>query len=169
MLAAACVGFLCRLPEENIHRALLTFTGLPHRMEFVDEIEGINFYNDSKGTNVGACIKSLESLDVPIVLIAGGKDKGGSYFPLKNLIKNKVKALILFGEAKKRMGEELGSIVPTVITDSLVKAVEEARLKAEKGDSILFSPACSSFDMFKNYEHRGDCFKYLIRILKRIN
>jgi UDP-N-acetylmuramoylalanine--D-glutamate ligase len=166
MLAAASVGFLCKLPEEKIRRALLTFAGLPHRMEFVDEVGSVNFFNDSKGTNVGACIKSLESLNPPIILIAGGKDKGGSYLPLKNLIKKKVKALILLGEAKKRMQEELGSTVPTVTTDSLEEAVKEAHSKAEKGDLILFSPACSSFDMFKNYEHRGECFKDLVRSLK---
>jgi UDP-N-acetylmuramoylalanine--D-glutamate ligase len=167
MLAAASVGFLCKLPEEKIRRALLSFGGLPHRMEFVDEINRVNFINDSKGTNVGACIKSLESISTPVVLIAGGKDKGGSYLPLNDLVSKKVKALILIGEAKKRMHTELGSAVPTVTADSLVKAVEAAFCKAEKGDSILFSPACSSFDMFKNYEHRGECFKDLVRILKK--
>ncbi len=168
MLAAASVGLLCNLPEEKIRRALISFTGLPHRMELVTEVKGITFYNDSKGTNVGACIKSLESLDVPIILIAGGKDKGGSYLPLLNIIKKKVKALILMGEARQRMQAELGRAAPTVTVTSLVKAVEAALNRADRGDAILFSPACSSFDMFKNYEHRGECFKDLVKILNKV-
>lgn len=166
MLAASSVAFLCGLPPENIRRALLTFSGLPHRMEFVDVVNGISFFNDSKGTNVGACIKSLESLNSPILLIAGGKDKGGSYQPLKDIIKRKVKSLILIGEAKKRMAQELGSAVPTLTADSLEQAVQAAFDRAGNEDTVLFSPACSSFDMFKNYEQRGECFKNLVRDLK---
>ncbi len=166
MLAAVSVGLLCKLPENKIQKALLTFTGLPHRMEFTDEINGISFFNDSKGTNVGACIKSLESLNPSVILIAGGKDKGGSYLPLKKIIKKKVKALILIGEAKKRMAEELGSEVPTFTAESLDRAVKESFCRAVSGDKVLFSPACSSFDMFKNYEDRGEHFKSLVKNLK---
>jgi UDP-N-acetylmuramoylalanine--D-glutamate ligase len=167
MLAAVSVALLCGLPEDIIEKALLTFKGLPHRMEFVDEVEGVSFFNDSKGTNVGACIKSLESLNPPIILIAGGKDKGGSYLPLKNVIQKKVTALILIGEAKKRMQKDLGGVVPTFLADTLEKAVKEAFNKAEEGDTVLFSPACSSFDMFKSYEHRGECFRTLVGNLKK--
>lgn len=166
MLAAASVGFLCGLPAETIRTALVIFSGLPHRMEFVDEVRGVSFFNDSKGTNVGACMKSLESLDPPLILIAGGKDKGGSYQPLRDLIVEKVKALILLGEAKQRIADELGGLVPTVITDSLEQAVAAAFARAARGDSVLFSPACSSFDMFQSYAHRGQCFRDLVKKLK---
>jgi UDP-N-acetylmuramoylalanine--D-glutamate ligase len=166
MLAALCVSLLCGIHPETVTRVFKTFTGLPHRMEFVDEIEGVRFYNDSKGTNVGACVKSLESLNPPLVLIAGGKDKGGSYEPLKELIRKKVKGLVLIGEARERIEKELGSIVATFRADSLESAVAEAFGMSDSGESILFSPACSSFDMFKSYAQRGDCFKDLVKGLK---
>jgi len=166
MLAALCVSLLCKIRPETITHVFKTFTGLPHQMEFVDEIEGVSFYNDSKGTNVGACVKSLESLNAPLVLIAGGKDKGGSYEPLKELIREKVKGLVLIGEARERIEQELGSIVDTYRADSLESAVAEAFGMSDSGESILFSPACSSFDMFKSYAQRGDCFKDLVKGLK---
>jgi len=165
MLAAASVGFLCNLPAAIIRNALLSFVGLPHRMEFVAAIDGVGFYNDSKGTNVGACQKSLESLAAPLILIAGGKDKGGSYRPLLPLVKTKVRALVLLGEAKDKMLSELGAAAPTVMADSLEQAVRESLRHAKPGDTVLFSPACSSFDMFKSYAHRGDCFKSLVKAL----
>lgn len=167
MLAAASVGFLCDLPAETIQAAVRTFAGLRHRMEFVADIGGIGFYNDSKGTNVGACLKSLESLKAPLILIAGGKDKGGSYQPLKPLIREKVKALVLLGEAREKMHGELADAAPTIMTGSLEEAVAESLRRAEPGDTVLFSPACSSFDMFKNYEHRGDCFREVVDTLAR--
>ena len=166
MLAAGSVGFLCGLPADVIRDVLLSFTGLPHRMEFVDEIRGIRFFNDSKGTNVGAVVKSLESLEGPIILIAGGKDKGGSYYPLEGLLKSKGRALVVLGEAKERIAAELGHIVPTVTVDSLEKAVAEAFARACPGDTVLFSPACASFDMFKSYAHRGQCFVDSVKKLK---
>jgi UDP-N-acetylmuramoylalanine--D-glutamate ligase len=166
IMAAATVGCICKLPQTKIQDTLLRFTGLEHRMEFVDEVQGIQFYNDSKGTNVGAVSKSIESLDPPLILIAGGKDKGGSYQPLIQAIAMKVKKLILLGEARHRMHKELGREVPTELTDSLEDAVGLAFCTAVKGDTVLFSPGCSSFDMFRNYEHRGQCFKALVRNLK---
>ena len=167
IIAAASVAFLCRLPADTIQSAIFSFTALSHRMEFVEKINSVSFFNDSKGTNVGACIKSLESLEPSIILIAGGKDKGGSYLPLREIIEKKVKVLILLGEARKRIAEEVGTAIPTVMTESLEKAVTEAFIKAGSGDTVLFSPACSSFDMFKNYEHRGECFKSLVRNLRK--
>ncbi len=166
MLAAGSVGFLCGLSGDLIRDALLSFAGLPHRMEFVDEIQGVRFFNDSKGTNVGAVVKSLESLEGPIILIAGGKDKGGSYSPLEALLAGKGKALVVLGEARERIAAELGHAVPTVIVDSLEKAVAEALARACPGDSVLFSPACASFDMFKSYAHRGQCFVDSVKKLK---
>jgi len=158
MLAAGSVGFLCGLPAEVLRETLISFKGLAHRMEFVTELRGVKFFNDSKGTNVGAVVKSLESLDGPIILIAGGKDKGGSYQPLAGLLKNKGKALVVLGEARERIAAELGRVVPTVIADSLDAAVTEAFNRAAPGDTVLFSPACASFDMFSSYAHRGRCF-----------
>ncbi len=149
-----------------IIRALKTFTGLPHRSQWVAEKNGVIWFNDSKGTNVGAVIKSIESLDPPLILIAGGKDKGGSYLPLREPISKKVKALVLLGEARQRMHKNLGGVAATFITDSLQDAVSVAFSKSTKGDTILFSPGCASFDMFKNYEHRGQYFKKLVSDLK---
>ena len=170
MLAAVSVALLCGLPVDKISQAATGFSGLPHRMEYVAKINNIKFINDSKGTNVGACVKSLSSIkDGPVILIAGGKDKGGSYIPLKKAVREKVKALILIGEAKERMKEEFGTEVPTFITDSLESAVFEAFSRAVGGDTILLSPACSSFDMFDNYEQRGDRFKKIVKTLLNSN
>jgi UDP-N-acetylmuramoylalanine--D-glutamate ligase len=167
MMAAAAVGFVCGLSLQSMQQALVRFSGLKHRMELVDEISGIIFYNDSKATNVGAVVKSLESLPAPLVLIAGGKDKGGSYAPLQSLLRQKVKLLVLLGEARERMRAELGGEVEIVMTASLDEAVHIAFSRSEAGDTVLFSPACSSFDMFTSYEHRGACFKELVSALKQ--
>ncbi len=167
MMAAAAVGFMCGLSLQCMQQALVRFSGLKHRMELVGEIRGVTFYNDSKATNVGAVVKSLESLPAPLVLIAGGKDKGGSYAPLQSLLQQKVKLLILLGEARERMRAELGGTVETVMTASLDEAVHAAFSRSEAGDTVLFSPACSSFDMFTSYEHRGACFKELVGALKK--
>jgi UDP-N-acetylmuramoylalanine--D-glutamate ligase len=167
MMAAAAVGFVCGLSLQSMQQALVRFSGLKHRMELVDEIRGVTFYNDSKATNVGAVVKSLESLPAPLVLIAGGKDKGGSYAPLQSLLRQKVKLLVLLGEARERMRAELGGEVETVMTASLDEAVHTAFSRSEAGDTVLFSPACSSFDMFTSYEHRGACFKELVSSLKK--
>jgi UDP-N-acetylmuramoylalanine--D-glutamate ligase len=166
MLAAGAVAFLCGLPGERIRDTLISFEGLPHRMEFVDEIRGVRFFNDSKGTNVGAVVKSIGSFEGPIILIAGGKDKGGSYAPLEPLLARKGKALVVLGEARERIAAELGHVVPTVRADSLEKAVAEAFARACPGDTVLFSPACASFDMFKSYAHRGQCFVDSVKKLK---
>jgi UDP-N-acetylmuramoylalanine--D-glutamate ligase len=166
MMAAAAVGFVCGLSLQSMQQALVRFSGLKHRMELVDQIRGVTFYNDSKATNVGAVVKSLESLPAPLVLIAGGKDKGGSYAPLQSLLRQKVKLLILLGEARERMRAELGGEIETVMTASLDEAVHTAFSRSEAGDTVLFSPACSSFDMFTSYEHRGACFKELVSALK---
>jgi UDP-N-acetylmuramoylalanine--D-glutamate ligase len=166
MMAVACVGVVCALPEHIIQQSLTGFAGLKHRMEFAGEIGGVSFYNDSKATNVGAVVKSLESLAPPLILIAGGKDKGGSYEPLRELVRSRVKALILLGEARERIYAELGNEVETVLTASMEEAVQAAFARATPGDTVLFSPACSSFDMFTSYAHRGECFKELVKKLR---
>ncbi len=166
ILAAVSAAGICNLSYENITKALHTFIGLPHRMEFVDCINGINFFDDSKATNVGACLKSISSIKPPIILIAGGKDKGGSYLPLINEINKNVQEIILIGEAQNRIRKELKATVPITSTITLEKAVTEAFSRAKEGCSILLSPACSSFDMFDSYVHRGNIFKAAIKALR---
>jgi UDP-N-acetylmuramoylalanine--D-glutamate ligase len=142
------------------------FEGLEHRLEFVREIEGIRFYNDSKGTNVGSVVKSLQSFSQPVILIAGGKDKKGDLSPLRGLIQGRVKGLILIGEAKERMARELEGLTNTTMARTLEEAALLAYQMAEKGEVVLLSPACSSFDMFKDYKERGRVFKEAVHRLK---
>lgn len=165
MLAAVAAAKICSCPREAIQTALESFKGLPHRLEFVRELDGVTFYNDSKGTNVGSVVKSLRSFYQPIILIAGGKDKGGDYSPLKGTVVERVKLLVLMGEASRRMAEALGGCVPTEMAGTLEEAVHRAFDDAEPGDIVLLSPACSSFDMFRDYEERGNLFKEIVHHL----
>ncbi len=169
MLSAVAVAKICSCPKEAIQTALESFRGLPHRLEFVRQLDGVSFYNDSKGTNVGSVVKSLRSFHEPIILIAGGKDKGGDYGPLKGIVREKVKRLILMGEARRRMAQLLGKSAPTVETNTLEEAVHRAFGESTRGDVVLLSPACSSFDMFRDYEERGDLFKEIVNQLGREN
>ena len=165
MLSVVATAKICSCPTEAIQAALESFRGLPHRLEFVRELDGVSFYNDSKGTNVGAVVKSLRSFREPIILIAGGKDKGGTYGPLKGIVKERVKRLILIGEARRRMAKVLGRSVPTTEADTLEEAVHHAFDESKHGDVVLLSPACSSFDMFRDYEERGNVFKEIVHEL----
>jgi UDP-N-acetylmuramoylalanine--D-glutamate ligase len=148
-----------------IEREIVKFTPLPHRIEFVREIKGCKFYNDSKSTSPGATLRALESFTIPIVLIAGGKDKGVSYEILKDELRKKVKLLILYGESRFRMHDELGKEVETVLALSFEEAILRAYAGLEKGGIVLLSPACSSFDMFTSYEERGRRFKEIVQNL----
>jgi len=145
-----------------ISQAVREFSPLPHRNEYLGEIRGAKFYNDSKSTSPGATQRALESLPAPIILIAGGKDKGVSFEPLKEMIEKKVKKLILMGEARFRMEKDLGKLVDTVLADSLEDALGKAVHDLKAGDTVLFSPACSSFDMFASYEERGRRYKEIV-------
>jgi UDP-N-acetylmuramoylalanine--D-glutamate ligase len=162
MLAAAAAAKICSCPREAIRTALESFRGLPHRLEFVRELDGVSFYNDSKGTNVGSVVKSLRSFYHPIILIAGGKDKGGDYSPLKEAVTERVKLLVLIGEATRRMAGALKNCVPIAMAGTLEEAVHLAFDEARAGDIVLLSPACSSYDMFRDYEERGDLFKEIV-------
>ena len=162
-MAAIGAALLCDISTQSITKGFEEFVGLPHRMEYVDSAKNISFYDDSKATNVGALIKSLEAVANKVVLIAGGKDKGGSYAPLKKPLKEKARALVLIGEAAQRMEEALSNDVETVIADSMEDAVTKAWQRAKEGDMILLSPACSSFDMFSGYGERGDAFKKSVK------
>jgi UDP-N-acetylmuramoylalanine--D-glutamate ligase len=166
MMAALTTARLFGCSKKGVKAVLNRFEGLEHRLEFVREIEGVRFYNDSKGTNVGSVVKSLQSFSEPIILIAGGKDKRGDLTPLRELIQNRVKRLILIGEAKERMGREIGGLTDTVMAKSLEEAVAIAYQAAKRGEIVLLSPACSSFDMFKDYKERGRVFKEAVNRIK---
>jgi len=165
MMAALTTARIFGCSKKSIQDVLNRFKGLEHRLEFVREIGGVRFYNDSKGTNVGSVVKSLQSFSEPVTLIAGGKDKNGDLSPLEALIQKRVKHLILIGEAKDRMNRELGGLTDTVMAKTMEKAVLLAHQKAKAGEVVLLSPACSSFDMFKDYKERGKVFKEAVKRL----
>lgn len=165
ILASIIVATLCGCEKYGVQKALQTFRGLSHRIEFVCEYNGVRYYNDSKGTNVGATLAALKSFDAPIILIAGGQDKGTGYESLIPEIKNRVRKMILMGEARQKMKKELGSLTKTVLAENMEEAVKLASESAVAGDVVLLSPACSSFDMFKDYAERGEVF---VRAVKKI-
>lgn len=150
---------------EILQKGLESFVPLPHRMQVVRELKGVTYINDSKGTNVGASCKALLSAKAPILWIAGGKDKGGAYEPLKDFVKKKVKKTFLLGEAKTKMFESLKGCGEITMVNDLAEAVLLAARVAQAGDTVLFSPACSSFDMFKDYAERGKKFSELVNKL----
>jgi UDP-N-acetylmuramoylalanine--D-glutamate ligase len=159
MMAALVAARSFGCSKKAIQAVLDRFKGLEHRVEFVREVGGVRFYNDSKGTNVGSVVKSLQSFSEPVILIAGGKDKNGDLSPLEEWIQKRVKHLILIGEAKERMNRKLGGLTNTILAKTMEEAVLLAREKAKAGEVVLLSPACSSFDMFKDYKERGKVFK----------
>jgi UDP-N-acetylmuramoylalanine--D-glutamate ligase len=165
MMAAIATAKAIGIPAEIIQQTLEEFPGLEHRLEFVREKDGVRYYNDSKGTNVGAVVKSLASFSVPVILLAGGVDKGGDYGVLREGVGKRVKRLVLFGAAKKMIAKALGTLTETVIVDDMEAAVRDAHQHARPGDVVLLSPACSSFDMFRNYAERGRIFKSLVQAL----
>ena len=168
--AACAIGAILEVSPVSMRETLKRFKGVEHRLEEVATLSGVKFVNDSKATNVESVWYALQSVEKPIILIAGGKDKGGDFTKLRELVQNRVKALILIGEAKEKISAALSDLVSTLYTDSLEEAVELSFKKAEAGDTVLLSPACASFDMFKDYEHRGEVFKSSVKHLtERIN
>jgi len=164
-MAAMIPALLFGCAAEDAWRAVCSFTGLEHRMQLVRELNGVRWYNDSKGTNVGSVVKSLSGLQAPVTLIAGGKDKGGEYAPLRPLVEEKVANLILIGEAAARMAQELSGAAEIRLAATLEAAVQQAYEVTPPGGTVLLSPACSSFDMFKNFAVRGEEFSRLVRQL----
>jgi UDP-N-acetylmuramoylalanine--D-glutamate ligase len=158
-MAAVAAGCLLGLEPAALKRALQTFPGLEHRLELVLERDGVKYINDSKGTNVGAVLKSLESFESPVILIAGGRDKGGDFHPLTEAAKGRVKSFILIGEAKEKIRSAVKASTPVFEAHDMRDAVRQARSVAEEGDVVLLSPACASFDMFANFEERGRVFR----------
>ena len=164
ILTALLTAHIYGIEKQVAEDVLKTFKGLSHRVEYVRTINGVGFYNDSKATNVDATKRALESMDGHIVLIAGGKDKGGSYKAITGVAK-KVKALIAIGEAKEKIIKELGSHMNTYSENDMEGAVRKAREIALAGDMVLLSPMCSSFDMFKDYKERGNIFRKIVESL----
>jgi UDP-N-acetylmuramoylalanine--D-glutamate ligase len=162
-LAAMAVG----ATYEGAQSVMDKFNGLPHRLEYVDTIDGIRYFDDSKATNVGAVARALETFDSPVILIMGGRDKGGDYGVLGSLITKHVKSLVVMGEAKKKIKASFGEFAPVRQVDSMKQAASIAHDMADPGDSVILSPACSSFDMFESYGQRGDMFKIEIARIKK--
>ncbi len=161
-MAASLAAIISGCPIEAIRSVLKDFSGLEHRHEFVCEINGVSFINDSKGTNIGAVVKSLESFQ-NIVLIMGGRDKEGDFTALRDLIRKKVKALILLGEAREKITRAVGEVTEIIHVNGLKEAVEVSMSKASAGDVVLLSPGCASFDMFADFEERGRRFKEAVK------
>ncbi len=164
-LAVLAVAKLLNIPNQKIKDAFTSFKGVEHRIEFVRELNGVEFYNDSKATNVDSVIVALKSFSKPIYLILGGKDKGNNYDDIRQLVLKHVKKIYAIGDSAQKIYDYFNSIVETEKIESLEAAVESGRKEASEGDVVLLSPACASFDMFDNYEHRGKVFKQSVNNL----
>ncbi len=164
-MAAVLMSLLSGCSLKTVVKTLRHFPGLEHRLEFVRNLDGVVFINDSKGTNVGAVIKSLESFSEPVILIAGGRDKHSNFTLLQALIKDKVKSLILIGEATETINKAVGHLTDVYMEKDLNAAVLKANSLAVSGDIVLLSPACASFDMFRDFEDRGKKFKKAVMAL----
>lgn len=162
IMAAAAAATAMGCSKNGIQKTIETFKGVAHRLEFIRRKDGVTFYNDSKATNVASVLRSLSSFNAPIILIAGGRDKDQDFSPLIELVKRRVKNLILIGEAKEKINRVIGDFSETFLVGTFEEAVLLSYQKSRNGDVILLSPACASYDMFKNYEERGDYFKKLI-------
>jgi len=165
-LAAAGAAHMAGVPLEAIAAAVRTFPGVEHRIEYVRTIGGVDFYNDSKATNVDATVKSIEAFPGRLWIILGGKDKGSDYTVLQPLLREKARAALLIGAAAPKIAEHLGDSVRLIFAGTLEAAVREAWSEAEPGDTVLLAPACASFDQFDNYEHRGRVFKETVMRLE---
>ena len=163
LMAAICAARLQGVSQKSIQSVIAGFRGVAHRLEFIRKKDGVFFFNDSKGTNVMSVKRSLSAFSSnPIILIAGGKDKNMDFAPLVEHVKKKCKILILLGEAKEKINRAIGDYAETYLVGTFEEAVLLAYQKSRSGDIILLSPGCSSYDMFRNFEERGDYFKKLV-------
>ena len=169
VLAACAAAHLAGADPGAIASGIKTFKGVEHRLEFVAEIAGVQFYNDSKATNVDAAVKAIEAFQGPLIVILGGKDKGSPYTPLRKSLHERARMAILIGAAADKIAEDLGDSVPLKNAGTLDRAVEITMQNAQAGDTVLLAPACSSFDQFENFEHRGRTFKELVANLEDQN
>ena len=161
VLAAACTGVLMGCAPEKIRQAVRDFKAVEHRLEFVATVGGVDYYNDSKATNVDATIKALESFPANIHLILGGKDKGSDYTVLNDLIRQRVKRIYTIGAAAAKIEAQVKG-AEVIHSETLENAIRKAHATAQPGDIVLLAPACASFDQFKSYEHRGKLFKEIV-------
>lgn len=164
-MVSIIVSRLIGCDKEIIKNSIIDFNSLPHRIEYIREYKNAKFFNDSKSTTPHSTLKALESFEPPVILIAGGKDKGLDYSVFKQQVEDKVKRLILMGESSAKIKDVYENKVPLEVVGSLDSAVEHAVDSIEHGDTVLFSPACSSFDMFNSYEERGRRFKEIVQSL----
>jgi len=165
-MAAAITGKVLNIRKETIRESLTDFQGVEHRLESVIMVAGINFINDSKATNVNSTWYALECMQQGVIWIAGGVDKGNDYSELNTVVKEKVKAIVCLGKDNQKIIDSFSGLVPTIVeTTSMEEAVRSAYYLAHKGDTVLLSPACASFDLFNNYEDRGRQFKLAVRNL----
>ncbi|MDH7604673.1 MAG: UDP-N-acetylmuramoyl-L-alanine--D-glutamate ligase [Melioribacter sp.] len=165
-LAVLAIAKILNLPNKKIRSAFASFKGVEHRIEFVRELDGVEYYNDSKATNVDSVWYALKSFDKPIYLILGGKDKGNNYDKIRELVIQKVRKIYAIGSSANKIYDYFKDIVPTEYKQTIESCVDAARIEAEPGSVVLLSPACASFDMFDNYEHRGKVFKNAVSKLK---
>jgi UDP-N-acetylmuramoylalanine--D-glutamate ligase len=163
VMASIVAARICGCPHAGIIEVLNTFGGIAHRIEFAGRVDDVEYYDDSKGTNVDAVYRALQSFAGPVVLLVGGRYKGGDFGILEKLLKERCKALIIFGEAAQRIEDMIGGIVKTERVRNLREAVRISRDIASSGDTVLLSPGCSSFDEFRNYEERGSVFKEVVQ------
>jgi UDP-N-acetylmuramoylalanine--D-glutamate ligase len=162
VLAACAAAYLAGATPAAIASGVKSFRGVEHRLEFVAEISGVQFYNDSKATNVDAAVKAVQAFPGPLLVILGGKDKGSPYTPLCDLLRERARMALLIGEASEKIAADLQGAVEINQAGNLERAVEIATEHAQPGDTVLLAPACSSFDQFENYEQRGRVFKELV-------
>src|SRR5207302_3202894 len=167
VLAAICAGALMGVKPEHIRKAVQQFKAVEHRLEYVATIRGVDYYNDSKATNVDATIKALESFPANIHLILGGKDKGSDYTVLNDLLRERVKRVYTIGAAAEKIESHIKGAAEIVPAEALDDAVRRAAAVAQAGDVVLLAPACASFDQFDNYEHRGRVFKEVVHTLEQ--
>jgi len=165
-LAAVTATLLAGIDAESIAKGLATFRTMEHRLELVVEIKGVAYYNDSKATNVDAAVKGIQTFDSGLWVILGGSDKGLAYADLKEPLRGRARAALLIGESAAKIESELGGVAPVIRTGTLAEAVRYAHAHAESGDTVLLSPACASFDQFRNYGERGRRFKEMVQELR---
>ncbi|MGN0399891.1 MAG: UDP-N-acetylmuramoyl-L-alanine--D-glutamate ligase [Blautia sp.] len=169
VMAASAMAYCAGVPAEIIRKVIMEFTAVPHRIEFVEEIHGVAYYNDSKGTNPDAAIKGIQAMNRPTLLIGGGYDKESSYEEWIQAFDGKVKELVLIGQTREKIRDAAHAcgFFNTILAENLEEAVHICAEKAEPGDAVLLSPACASWGQFDNYEQRGDKFKEYVRALGR--
>ena len=168
-MAAIGVAKLLDINNQDIVNSIKSFKGLEHRMEFIDEIQGVKFINDSKATNVDAAYRAIESISEPLIVILGGRDKRGDFTVLNKVLKKKAKGVVLIGEAVEKIRSQLDSDINIFESPSLKEAIRMGYDMAGAGDTIILTPACASFDMYKNFEERGKDFKMAVKNLKDEN